>query len=86
MAKQKKRTAAAKKSTKRGKASAQPARKKTAKRAMAKKPISKARRITKRVTKPSAKDVRPQEEVVAQKAASVESKTMRDEAAIETTA
>jgi hypothetical protein len=56
MAKPKKRTAAGKKSAKRGKASVKPARKQTAKRAMPKKPKSKVHRVTKRVTKPTAEE------------------------------
>lgn len=67
MAKPKKRTAAAKKGAKRGKASVKHGPKKTAKHAMAKKPKSK---VTKRVTKPAAEE----------KPASVESKPILAEA------
>ena len=74
MAKPKKRTAAGKKSAKRGKASVKPARK-TTKRAMAKKPKSKVHRVTKRVTKPAAKE----------KPASAESKSILAETIVETT-
>lgn len=57
MAKAKKRVAARKKSSKRGKASAKPARKKVAKRAAPKKSKSKVRRAS--ATKPVAKKKRP---------------------------
>ena len=59
MAKAKKRVAARKKSSKRGKASAKPARKKAAKRAMPKKAKSKVRRAGMSTTKPAAKKKRP---------------------------
>jgi hypothetical protein len=59
MAKAKKRVAAHKKSSKRGKASAKPARKKPAKRAAPKKAKSKVRRAGMSATKPAAKKKRP---------------------------
>ena len=59
MAKAKKRVATRKKSSKRGKASAKPARKKAAKRATPKKAKSKVRRAGKSATKPAAKKKRP---------------------------
>jgi hypothetical protein len=59
MAKAKKRVAARKKSSKRGKTSAKPARKKAAKRATPKKAKSKVRRAGISTTKPAAKKKRP---------------------------
>jgi hypothetical protein len=59
MAKAKKRVAARKKSSKRGKASAKPARKKTAKRATPKRAKSKVRRAGMSATKRAAKKKRP---------------------------
>ena len=59
MAKAKKRAAGRKKSSRRGKASAKPARKKAAKRATPKRAKSKVRRASASVTKPSAKKKRP---------------------------
>ena len=73
MAKPKKRTAAGKKSAKRGKASVKSARKRTAKRAIAKKPKFKKRRVTKRMTEPK------------ETPASAESSSILAKAAIETT-
>ena len=61
MAKAKKRVAARKKSSKRGKASARPARKMAAKHAMPKKAKSKIRRAGMSATKPVAKKKRPPE-------------------------
>src|SRR5260370_33895653 len=61
MAKAKKRVAAGKKSTKRGKASARPARKMAAKHATPKKAKSKIRRVGMSATKPAAKKKRPPE-------------------------
>jgi hypothetical protein len=61
MAKAKKRVAALKKSSKRGKASAKPARKMAAKRATPKKAKSKVRRAGMSPTKPVAKKKRPPE-------------------------
>jgi hypothetical protein len=59
MAKAKKRVAARKASSKRGKASANPARKKAAKRVTPKKVKSKVRRAGSSATKPAAKKKRP---------------------------
>jgi hypothetical protein len=59
MAKAKKRIAARKKSSKRGKASAKLARKKATKRATSKKATSKVRRAGMSATKPAAKKKRP---------------------------
>jgi hypothetical protein len=75
MAKSKKRTAARKKSAKRGKANVKPARKKTTKRATAKNAKSKMRRTTKRVTKP----------IVEEKPASAETMPIFSKSTAETT-
>ena len=74
MAKTKKRAAARKKSAKRGKTSVKPARKKTTTRATAKRAKSKAGRVAKRLTKPTAEE----------KPASVETKPILAEATVET--
>ena len=63
MAKAKKRAAARKKSSKRGKASVKPARKMAAKRAMPKKAKSKVSRSRKSATKPAAEEMRAPEAV-----------------------
>lgn len=67
MAKAKKRVAARKKSPKRGKASAKPARKKVAKRAAPNKAKSKVRRAGRSAAKPTAKKRQPSK-IVARKA------------------
>ena len=67
MAKAKKRVAARKKTSKRGKASAKPARKKVAKRAAASKAKSKVRRAGSSAAKPAAKKKQPPK-IVARRA------------------
>ena len=67
MAKAKKRVAARKKTSKRGKASAKPARKKVARRAAPSKAKSKVRRAARSTAKPAAKKMQPSK-MVARKA------------------